>query len=65
MEDTKNLVQFKNNEKYKVGAVTYDVTAHFLSDNETLKSKLSTLILSDLRKTKTDAEVRQGRSDEV
>jgi len=56
MEDSdKNIVKFQDNLKYKVGAVTYDVTVHFYDDyddRETLKAKVSTLLTEDIRKSK-------------
>ena len=45
-----NIVNFNDNTKYKVGAVTYDVTAHFNNEGELLKSKVSTLLTEEIRK---------------
>ena len=47
----KNIIPFKEHTKYKIGAVTYDVTAHFYDDKETLKSKIISLLKNDARKT--------------
>jgi len=47
----KNIVAFNNNEKYKTGAVTYQVTSHFYNEGETLKSKVSALLAKEIRKT--------------
>jgi thiamine biosynthesis protein ThiC len=38
---------------YKHGAVTYEVTAHFCSETESLKSKIDYLLKSDLQKPNT------------
>ena len=39
---------FSNDEKYKLGAVTYEVTAHFCSEAESLKSKIDHLLKTEL-----------------
>lgn len=43
-------IPFKEHTKYKVGAVTYDVAAHFDKDKGTLKSKVITLLINNTRK---------------
>ena len=61
----KNIVKFKDNEKYKVGAVTYDVTAHFNDEGEILKSKVSALLTEDIRKTNSCKNVENSHSNNV
>ena len=39
---------FSNDEKYKLGAVTYEVTAHFCPEAESLKSKIDHLLKTEL-----------------
>lgn len=49
----KNIVPFTEKTKYEIGAVTYDVTAHFYDDEETIKSKINSLLINDVNKSKT------------
>jgi len=61
----KNIAKFRDNTKYKVGAVTYDVTAHFNDEGETMKSKVSTLLTEDIRKTNLGKNVANSHSNAV
>ena len=54
-----NILKFKDNEKYKIGAVTYDVTAHFNDGGELLKSKVSSLLTEKIRKSKISKSCKQ------
>jgi len=56
---------FINNTKYKVGAVTYDVTAHFCDERETLKSKICTLLTEEIRRSNSIYTVECGHGDVV
>lgn len=60
-----NILPFINNTKYKVGVVTYDVTAHFCDESETLKSKLCTLLTEEIRRSNSINTVECGHSDVV
>lgn len=44
--DNSNRITFQTQSEYKIGAVTYHVTAHFLSHSEqdTLKSKIAAFL---------------------
>ena len=46
----KDTIEFENKTKYKFGAITYIVTAHFYEENETLKTKISTLLTEEIYK---------------
>ncbi|WP_369283080.1 hypothetical protein [Oscillibacter sp. GMB15532] len=43
-------IRFKSQSEYKIGAVTYHVTAHFLthSHQDTLKSKIAALLNKEI-----------------
>ncbi len=43
-----NIIPLQEKAKYKLRAVTYNVTAHFRNDKEPLKSKVSNLIVDDI-----------------
>jgi len=58
----KNILSFKENEKYKVGAVTYDVTAHFYAEKETLKAKICALLMQDIQKSNLPNKLARGRN---
>ena len=42
--DLKTIHYFENESKYKIGAVTYIVTAHFDESREQLKTKIVNLL---------------------
>ena len=45
MDDApKNTVAFEQHRKYKCGDVTYEITAHFSSENDSLKDKIQSLL---------------------
>ncbi len=46
----RQTIPFKEHTKYKVGAITYDVVAHFDEDKGTLKSKFITLLINNTQK---------------
>ena len=46
----RKAIPFKEHTKYKVGAITYDVAAHFDEDKGTLKSKVITLLINNTQK---------------
>ena len=48
-----NIFPFKGRAKHKIGTITYDVTAHFCNDEETLKSKIIYLLMHDTHKLKS------------
>jgi len=51
--------------KYKLGAVTYEVTAHFCSEAETLKSKIDHLLKTELQKTNSVCTFADGQKGDV
>ena len=48
--EPENKIPFNNSSAYKLGAVTYEVTAHFCSDGD-LKNKIFLLLKEKLSKT--------------
>ena len=56
---------FSNDEKYKLGAVTYEVTAHFCPEAESLKSKIDHLLKTELQKTNSVCTFADGQKGDV
>jgi|GEM_PF-6650613 len=54
-----NIIRFQDITKYKVGAVTYDVTAHFNDEGEMLKLKISSLLTEKIRKSEISKSCKQ------
>ena len=52
MVENKNVtvVEFEREAKYKIGEVTYLVTAHYDDNGETLKDKMKQLLLEKMAK---------------
>ena len=50
MNNANGRIIFDPETKVKIGAVTYIVAAHFCSEDESLKSKIDHLLISDLQK---------------
>jgi hypothetical protein len=46
----KNVIEFEQHEKYKCGAVTYEVTAHYISEKDSLKEKIRVLLKNNKQK---------------
>ena len=51
--------------KYKLGAVTYEVTAHFCLEAETLKSKIDHLLKTELQKSNSVCTFADGQRGDV
>ena len=43
-------IPFSNSDNYKLGVVTYEVTAHFCLEADSLKTKVNRLLISDVQK---------------
>ena len=54
MDELQKDISFKDKSDYELGSVTYKVTAHFDPGQESLKSKVSTLLGGALRKLSSD-----------
>jgi len=50
MPDEKTIIEFEREVKYKIGDVTYHVTAHYDENGETLKEKMKQLLLEKVAK---------------
>ena len=60
-----NAVPLPNKNEYKVGAVTYEVTAHFCSETESLKSKIDDLLRADLQKSSSICTFADSQKGDV
>ena len=58
-------IPFNNDEKYKLGVVTYEVTAHFCSDAESLKAKIDHFLKTELQKTNSVCTFADGQKGDV
>jgi len=47
----KMTLPFEQYGKYKCGAVTYEVTAHFISQSDSLKEKIKDLLKNNTQKS--------------
>ena len=50
LDETKTVVEFERESRYKIGNVTYLVTAHYDKSGQTLKEKMKQLLLERIEK---------------
>lgn len=56
MFDSKcNTITFPHNTQYEVGTVIYNVLAHFPSESDSLRTKLSSLLRDDIFRKPPDS----------
>jgi len=60
-----NTMVFENAAKYKIGNVTYYVSAHFDKNGETLKSKIQTLLIEEIRRKNSSKALAHSHSNSV
>lgn len=62
-DETNTKIDFPDHTDYQIGAVTYQVAAHFNEDGKTLKSKIHHLLTEEAQKSNRHTFAAEPDSD--